>query len=69
MPEIRSRGDAIRVNAAGSVARVQLQVPDFDGPVQAEVSQDGLAGLDLKAGDTVYVAPRKVRVFVPDYSI
>jgi hypothetical protein len=34
-----------------------------------EVSPDRYAELEVRAGDTVYVTPRRVRVFVPEYVI
>ena len=38
-------------------------------PLDAELSAARLGELELKTGETVYVVPRRVRVFVPDYSI
>ena len=60
------------LSPAGPVTRVQLLSPDLGVTVQVDLSHERQAELRLKAGDTVYVAPRKVRVFVPetaDYSI
>jgi len=58
-----------RVNRAGSVAKVALQSVDFGLGFNVELSPERHLELALKAGDTVYVSPRKVRVFVPDYVI
>jgi sulfate transport system ATP-binding protein len=58
----------IHVNPAGSVARVQL-AGDDGSSIQVELSQDRYAELSLKPGDRVYVSPRRVRVFVPEYAI
>jgi sulfate transport system ATP-binding protein len=57
-----------RINSAGPVAKVFLSGTDFGG-LNVEVSTQRYGELALKAGDTVYVSPRRVRVFVPDYVI
>jgi sulfate transport system ATP-binding protein len=61
---LRARVD--RINPAGSVARVFLMATDFNFGLNVEISPERYNELGLKAGDTVYVSPRKVRVFVPD---
>jgi len=58
-----------RVLSAGSVAKVYLTSPDFGLGLNVELSAERYAELDLKSGDIVYVSPRKVRVFVPEYVI
>jgi sulfate transport system ATP-binding protein len=62
-------GRVLHVNPIGSVARVQVAVPDFGLDINVDLPPDRLAELQLKRGDAVYVSPRKMRVFVPDYSI
>ena len=42
---------------------------DFGVGLNVELSPERFAELALKTGDTVYVSPRKVRVFVPEYVI
>ncbi len=64
---LRARVD--RVNPAGSVARVYLLATDFDLGLNVEISPERYGELGLKTGDTVFVSPRKVRVFVPEYVI
>jgi sulfate/thiosulfate transport system ATP-binding protein len=59
----------VHINPAGSVARVQLLAPEFAAAIHAEISLERYAELALRAGETVYVSPRRVRVFVPEYSI
>jgi sulfate transport system ATP-binding protein len=59
----------VHINPAGSVTRVQLRTLDANDLIHVEVSRKRYEELDLRVGETVYVAPRKVRVFVPDYSI
>jgi hypothetical protein len=42
---------------------------DFGLGLNVEISPERYLELALKTGDTVYVSPRKVRVFVPEYVI
>jgi len=56
----------LHANPAGPVARVRLQALEFDAVIQADVSAQRYVELGLKAGDTVYVSPRRVRVFAPE---
>lgn len=58
-----------RLNPAGSVAKVLLRSLDFGVEVNVDMSPDRYGELALRMGDTVYVSPRKVRVFVPEYVI
>jgi sulfate transport system ATP-binding protein len=59
----------VHVNPAGPVTRVELLALDSGSVVHVEVSPGRYAELGLKPGDTVYVSPRRARVFVPEYSI
>jgi sulfate transport system ATP-binding protein len=59
----------LHVNAAGSVAKVQLLVLESRANLSVELSRERLAELALASGEHVYVFPRRVRVFLPDYSI
>lgn len=61
--------EVLHVNPAGPVLRVQLLARDFGAVFHVDVSHERRQGLRLKAGDSVFVAPRNVRVFVPDYVI
>jgi sulfate transport system ATP-binding protein len=68
------RAVVVRAHPVGSLARVRLVSLDFETPFDAEIHIERFMELSLKAGDTVYVAPKRVRVFtaesnVPDYSI
>jgi sulfate transport system ATP-binding protein len=64
---MRARID--RINAAGSVTKIFLSALGSDVQLNVELSAERFDELSLKAGDTVYVAPRKVRVFTPEYVI
>ena len=63
------KAKVLHANGAGPVVRVHLLALEFGAEVQVEVPQDRFAELGVRAGDEVYVAPRRVRVFVPEYSI
>jgi sulfate transport system ATP-binding protein len=58
-----------RINASGPVAKIFLMAADFGLGLNVELSPERYDELALKAGDTVYVSPRRVRVFVPEYVI
>jgi len=59
----------LHVNPAGLLVRVQLVAIELGMPILVELSRERLAELALKTDEIVYVAPKRVRVFVPDYSI
>ena len=58
-----------RINPAGAVAKISLLSPQYGVGLSVELSPDRYRELALKAGETVYVSPRKVRVFTPEYVI
>jgi sulfate transport system ATP-binding protein len=59
----------LHVNPTGSTVKVELGTVDDDRVINAELTAERFAELALKPGDIVHVSPRKVRVFMPDYSI
>jgi sulfate transport system ATP-binding protein len=59
----------VHLNPAGSVTRVHLFAQDVGIPIQADLTHERSAQLALRPGDTVYVSPRQVRVYVADYVI
>jgi sulfate transport system ATP-binding protein len=63
------RAEVLRINSAGAVVRVELLAADYGVTMNVDLSPDRRAELALNNGDTVYVSPKRVRVFVPDYSI
>jgi sulfate/thiosulfate transport system ATP-binding protein len=60
------RATVVHLNPAGSVTRVHMMALEYGFSIQADISHDRSQELELKAGDVVQVAPRKVRVFVPE---
>jgi len=59
----------IHVNATGARTKIELRTLHSDQLINAELSAEQFAELGIKSGDTVHVSPRRVRVFVPEYSI
>jgi sulfate/thiosulfate transport system ATP-binding protein len=57
------------VNAAGAVAKVQLVIEDGGTPLSVTMSLERLRELALRNDDQVYVSPRRVHVFAPEYAI
>lgn len=67
--ETTLRARVLHVNPMGSMARVQLQAEDFEFLLHVDTSHERCTELKLKPGKSVYVAPKRMRVFLPDYSI
>jgi sulfate transport system ATP-binding protein len=57
-----------RINPAGSTAKIVLRAAGGTD-IQVELPLDRFAQLALQLGETVYVSPRRVRVFTTDYVI
>jgi sulfate transport system ATP-binding protein len=66
----RLRARVLHVNPTGPVARVQLVAADSGAEISVDISPARYAQLGLTPGDTVYVSPRRVRIFLPtDFTI
>jgi len=63
------KADVLRVNAASAAVKVELVAQEFGVPLNVELTQERQSKLQLQAGDTVFVFPKRVRVFVEDYQI
>jgi sulfate transport system ATP-binding protein len=63
------RAQVLRINPAGPAVKVELLAPDFGVPLNVVLTPERHAQLRLIAGESVYVFPKRVRVFVQDYSI
>jgi len=63
------KAEVLRINPAGAAVKVELLAQEFGVPVNVELAQERYAQLNLNVGDTVFVFPRRVRVFVQDYQI
>jgi sulfate transport system ATP-binding protein len=53
------------VNRAGSRVKVELTALGSEQTINAELTTERFAELQLRTGDVVHVCPRRVRVFVP----
>ena len=54
---------------AGAVVKVSLVAAEFGFDISVDLSLERFHDLALKRGDMVYVSPRRVRVFPPEYVI
>jgi sulfate transport system ATP-binding protein len=59
----------LHANPAGSSAKIQVLAVESGLVINVEIPAEQFAQMAIQPGDTVYVAPRKVRVFVEDFSI
>jgi sulfate transport system ATP-binding protein len=58
----------LRINPAGAVARVGLQTED-QNEISVDLPYHRFEELELKLGEMVFVSPKRVRVFAPEYVI
>ncbi len=63
------RARILHINPMGSMARVQLQAEELDFLLHVDVSHERCRELMLAPESKVYVAPKRLRVFIPDFSI
>ncbi len=61
------QANVLHISPAGSITRVQVRAMDHGHTINVDLSPSTYAELGLKVGDTVFVFPRKVRVFAPEY--
>jgi sulfate transport system ATP-binding protein len=57
------------ITAVGPTVRLELQRNDNGGQIDAELTRERFRELALKTGEQVHVTPRKLQVFLDDYSI
>jgi sulfate transport system ATP-binding protein len=66
----RSMAATVRhVNPAGAVVKVELLLRDQHTVVQANLSRERFQELKLQEGESVYVVPRQLRIFVAEDDI
>jgi sulfate transport system ATP-binding protein len=63
------QANVVHINPARPVVKVRLHAEEFGVWLNVDVSWERYADLRLKNGDMVFVTPRNVRVFTPDYQI
>ena len=59
----------MHVNPARPVVKVRVYAEDFGVLLTVDVSWERFTELGLRVGDTVFVSPRQLRVFVEEYAI
>jgi sulfate transport system ATP-binding protein len=59
----------MHVNPAGAAVKVRCVVEEFGLALNVDLTPGRYEELALRVGEHVYVFPRRIRVFVPDYSI
>ena len=62
-------GKVASIKAAGAVVKVRVYAEPFGVVLSVDLTPERHGELGLAVGDTVYVVPRQLRVFVQDYSI
>src|SRR5262249_61818749 len=65
-PHVRAK--VVHVNPAGPVVKIRLVAADFGISLNVNLDRERHAELALVEGDEVYVSPRKLRVFVSEFS-
>ncbi len=60
----------VHIHVVGRSVQVELKRLDNDQFLEAELTKERYRELNLKAGESVFVKPNQLRVFIPeDYSI
>jgi sulfate/thiosulfate transport system ATP-binding protein len=73
--ERNRNGDAVieatvrYIHAVGPTARLELERRDTGEVIEAELTRERFRELALQTGESVFVKPRDMRIFVDDYSI
>jgi sulfate transport system ATP-binding protein len=62
------RAKVMRIHSAGPHVKMVLW-SDFGERVDVEVPQERFQALELAVGSEIYVSPRRIKVFMEDYSI
>ncbi len=63
------RAKVLHANRAGAIAKIQLAAEDSGALIQVELPPERYQELNLQVGKRVFLSPKRVRVFAPDYSI
>lgn len=56
----------VQINPAGSVAKIRVISDEFGIAMNVDLPLERYSELQLQTGDTVFIVPRRVRVFLPD---
>ncbi len=63
------KANVVTVNPARPVVKVRLHAEEFGVWLNVDMGWERYNELQLRAGESVYVSPRRMRVFVQDYQI
>jgi sulfate/thiosulfate transport system ATP-binding protein len=63
------RAEVKHIQKLGPAVRVTLAIDGNGEFIEAELTRDVFQNLGLQQGESVFVRPRQVRVFVEDYQI
>jgi sulfate/thiosulfate transport system ATP-binding protein len=63
------KAEVRHIQKLGPAVRVTLAIDDNGEFIEAELTRDVFQSLGLQPGESVFVRPRQVRVFVEDYQI
>lgn len=63
------RAKVLHINPTGAMTRVQLLAEEFDFLIHVDTGHDRCRELNLIPGSHIYIVPKRLRVFLPDYSI
>src|SRR6476619_6812237 len=56
-------------HSVGPLVYIEMKLQDSDEYVEAEISKEKFTELNLNIGEVVFVRPKEVRVFVPEYFV
>lgn len=60
----------VHIHLVGPIVQIELKRKDIEEYLEAEIPKEHFRELDIKNGDTVYIRPKQLKVFIPeDYSI
>ena len=57
------------IRAIGPVVRLELERRGSGDPIEAELGRERFENLQVRVGDSVFLVPRNIQVFVEDYAI
>jgi sulfate transport system ATP-binding protein len=58
----------VQIQAVGPNVKLRLKRSENEDVLEAEITREKQRELDLKTGETIFVKPRLVRVFISDPS-
>ncbi len=63
------KANVVHINPARPVVKVRLHAEEFGVWLNVDLGWEQYGELELRTGESVYVSPRRMRVFVQDYQI